>query len=378
MRIGSVIAYRIRIPFKMAFAHTLQHRRATEAVILIVKSDTGHIGVGEVLPRPYLTGETIESVSQLAIPTLVQRWLGRRLANREDVVEALREELQCSGRALATFAGWELAMLDLAGKVFSFAAGDVLGLETKPDLPPGVVIDFAVPTHRLERHCMLLRLAGRSHVKVKVGLHDDLHRLSLIQGVFGADHPLRLDANAAWTADYAIPVLRQMRRFNVLSVEQPVPARDLHGMRRVREESGMAVVADESLCSLEDAQSLTAAHAADVFNIRIGKCGGFLGSLRLVQFANEAGLRYQLGTLVGETGILSRAAEIFGRRVPGFDFLEGKHQNKTLLLEDIVEVTLPEENTPTKGLGIIMESNCLDRWAASLPTIFREPQRRLA
>jgi L-Ala-D/L-Glu epimerase / N-acetyl-D-glutamate racemase len=377
MRISSVIAYRIRIPFKTVFAHTLQRRRATEAVVLIVKSEAGQIGVGEVLPRPYLTGETIESVLQTGIPALVQRWLGRRFSGRDEVVLALEEELSLSGRSLAALAGWELALLDLAGKTLSFAAGDVVGPETEPELQAGVVIDFAVPTHRLERHCMLLRLAGRRHVKVKVGLHDDLHRLTLVRGVFGADLPLRLDANAAWTADYAVEALRQMRRLNISSIEQPVRARDLEGMRRVREETGIPVVADESLCSFDDGQALIAAHAADIFNIRIGKNGGFLGSFRLVQLARKHGLGCQLGTLVGETGILSRAAEIFSRRVSGFDFLEGKGQNKSLLLEDIVELPA-EQKALAKGLGIMIESKYLDQWADSPPVVFKEEQRRLA
>ena len=373
MRISSVIAYHIRIPFTSVFAHTLQRRRATEAVILIVKSEAGHIGVGEVLPRPYLTGETVESTLGQEIPALVQRWLGRRFTGRDDLLPALRQELDLSGRALATLAGWESATLDLAGKAFAFAVGDVLGPETEPELPPGVVIDFAVATHSLEKHCMLLRLAGKRHVKVKVGLHDDLHRLTLVQGIFGPEHPLRLDANAAWSAGYAVEVLRTMRRLNIRSIEQPVPARDLEGMRRVREETGIAVVADESLCTLEDAQTLIAARAADVFNIRIGKCGGLLGSRRLVQLAKENGLSSQLGALVGETGILSRAAEIFSRRVPGFEFLEGKRQNKSLLLEDIVELA-PEQEASSKGLGVIIRN--LDQWVVSPPVIFKEEQQR--
>jgi L-Ala-D/L-Glu epimerase / N-acetyl-D-glutamate racemase len=377
MRISSVIAYQIRIPFKQVVAHSLQRRRATEAVILIIRSDSGHIGVGEVLPRPYLTGETIESVLQREIPELVERWLGRRFAGREDVVQALREELPLSGRALAAFAGWELGMLDLAGKAFSFAAGEVLGPETEPQLDPGLVIDFAVPTHGLEKHCQLLHLAGRRHVKVKVGLHDDLHRLTLVQDVLGADLALRLDANAAWTADYAISTLRQMCRLNIRSIEQPVPARDLEGMRRVREETGIAVVADESLCSLEDAHAVIAARAADAFHISLGKCGGLLGSLQLAHLAGENGLRCELGTLVGETGILSQAAEIFSRRVPGFDFLEGARQNKDLLLEDIVE-TGPQESAPATGLGVLIGSRYLDQWAVSPPTVFRQEQRKLA
>jgi len=373
MRVSSVTAHRVRIPFKAVFAHAMHSRRVAETIVLVIESESGHIGVGEVLPRSYLTGETLESASQKEIPALVRRWFGRSFEGCSEVVDALREELRFTGRALATLAGWELAVLDMAGKAFGFAAGDVMGPAAGRDLEPGVVIDFGVPTHGLEKHCMLLRLAGRRHVKVKVGLDDDLHRLTVVQDVLGVDHALRLDANGVWTADYAIEMLKQMRRFNIRSIEQPVPQRDLAGMRRVREESGVPVVADESLCTLHDGQRLMAAHAADIFNIRIAKCGGFLACLRLVKLANEAGLGCQLGTLVGETGILSRAAEIFGRRVEGFEFLEGKGQNKLLLVEDIVE---PVPGAPREGLGVAITSNSLDHWAVCTPTVFKAPQRR--
>src|ERR1700730_7047957 len=116
MRISSVTAYCVRIPFKGVFAHALQCRRVTETIVLVIESDSGHIGVGEILPRPYLTGETLESVSRKEVPAIVQRWLGRTFEDRDDVVEALREELQLAGRALATLAGWEMAVVDVAGK----------------------------------------------------------------------------------------------------------------------------------------------------------------------------------------------------------------------------------------------------------------------
>src|SRR5439155_22807693 len=119
--------------------------------------DAGHVGVGEILPRPYLTGETIESVLANDLPALASRWLGRQFEGRDAVVEALRQEVQSGEGALATFAGWELAVLDLAGKAFAFAAGDVLGPILGPELPPGVVIDFSVATPALQKHCMLLR-----------------------------------------------------------------------------------------------------------------------------------------------------------------------------------------------------------------------------
>lgn len=373
MRIRSVSAYHIRIPFKATFSHALQSRGCTESIVIVVESECGLRGVGEVLPRPYLTGERIEDVWRTHLPALIARWMGRVLACREQTVAALRDEMRIAGRVLATLAGWELAVLDLAGQAFGFPAGDVLGPATGRDLEPGVVLDFAVPTASIEKRCILLRISGLRHIKVKVGCNDDLHRIEIVRGILG-DVPLRLDANAAWTADHAIGMLRRMERFHVHSIEQPVPADDLYGMRRVRDETGVAVVADESVCSLDDARRTVSAGAADALNIRIGKCGGLLACQQLVSFARENGLSCHLGTLVGETGILSQAAEVFGRRMQEFEFLEGKRQNRTLLVEDIVDVPAPAGIRDREGLGLTIVQDRLRRWAVSQPAIFGTPQ----
>jgi hypothetical protein len=91
--------------------------------------------------------------------------------------------------------------------------------------------------------------------------------------------------------------------------------------------------------------------------------------LRLVNFARNAGLRSELGTLVGETGILSSAAEIFGRRVEGFEFLEGKGQSRKLLTGDIVERTSHLNGTCHWGLGVRLNTD-LARISVSPPLFF--------
>jgi L-alanine-DL-glutamate epimerase-like enolase superfamily enzyme len=205
----------------------------------------------------------------------------------------------------------------------------------------------------LPRYCAVLLLRGKRLIKVKVGRADDLERLTIIADA--ARGPLRLDANGAWaSAEDAVRALRAMAAIPIASIEQPLPPADLEGARRIREETGLAVMADESLCTLADAERLIEARAADVFNIRIGKCGGVLGALRLVERARASGLGCQLGTLVGETGLLTRAAEIFGRFVPGFDCLDGKRQNESLLQQDILDPPSEAWTAPalTPGLGV--------------------------
>lgn len=357
MRIGSVRIYRLRIPFRSSFVHALKFRSETDTLVLRLTSSDGITGLGEILPRPYLTGETVESVLAM-IPALVSRWLSRTFEDQEDVLAALHGERQAAGRMLATLAGWELAVIDLAGRTFGFEAGAVLGPVLNPGLESGAVIDFGIPTDALHKYCILLRLRGERHLKLKVGHDhaDDIRRLSIVSSVFGPECPLRIDANGVWTAREAIRALANMRSFNLRSVEQPVQASDLEGMRTVREETNLPVMADESLCSLEDAERLIEERAADILNIRIAKCGGLLACHELVKLAKSAGLQCHLGTLVGETGILMRAAGVFGQRVEGFECLEGKYQNRTLLKWDIVEE--PEHDSGSRlGLGIDLAMN---------------------
>lgn len=371
MRISDVSIYRISIPFRRPLGHALYWRDKADAIILSISSDSGQKGWGEILPRPYVGGGTLHAVLSYELPDLVRSWRGRRFGSVEEIVAVLREDIPRASRSLATQAGWELAMLDLAGKVFGFGVGDVLGGTIGPELEPGVVIGFDVSTEMLEKHCLLLRLTGRRHIKVKVGREDDLRRLQIVNSVFGAEIPIRLDANGAWSEHEAVVQVQRMRRWNVCSVEQPVKAHDLNAMRRVREKTGVLVVADESLCTLQDACSIVQARAADVFNIRLAKCGGFLTSHALVELARDAGLACQLGTLVGETGILSRAAEVFGERVAGFHFLEGKLQNRHLLVQDILQEPAVRGKY---GLGITIAEERLCAWAAPAQKAFEGVQ----
>jgi L-alanine-DL-glutamate epimerase-like enolase superfamily enzyme len=368
MQIEAVELHLLRIPFKQAFGHAITQRTAAETVIVLVRSAAGTVGVGEIVPRSYLTGETIDSVLGQSGPARARRCQGRSLSSKDEVVTWLRAELADAGRELATLGGFELAVLDLAGQELGFPAGDAIGGARGPALPPGVVIGFDVKTPDLKKHCMMLRMTGRRHVKVKVGRPDDLERLDIIARGLGADTPLRLDANAAWSADEAVARLGEMRgRFAIESVEQPVAAADLAGMRRVRRETGIKVMADEALCTLADGHRLIDAEAVDVFNVRVGKCGGLLGSLRLCELAKSAGLGLHLGALVGETAVLSRAAEIFGRAVPGFACLEGKGQNRFLLQGDIADLVEGEDNAAAPGLGITLRPDWLARYEDSPP-----------
>ncbi|HET6324922.1 MAG TPA: enolase C-terminal domain-like protein, partial [Planctomycetaceae bacterium] len=154
-----------------------------------------------------------------------------------------------------------------------------------------------------------------------------------------------------------------------------VPHGEVEGLAAIRPRLGVPVMLDESLCSQSDATRAIEHGTCDLFNIRLSKCGGFIPSLRIAAIAKQAGLGYQLGCQVGETGILSAAGRHFATSVGGIRFLEGSF-DRLLVAERLTTEDLtfgwggwaPALSGP--GLGITIDRAGLER-----VTVARENRR---
>ena len=106
-------------------------------------------------------------------------------------------------------------------------------------------------------------------------------------------------------------------------MEQPLPAGCFEGLRQLREEYGLNLVADESLVTLEDAERLIQNGAYNIFNIKVSKCGGLLRAMKIAKLAARHGIECQVGTHVGESKILGIAGRRLARSLPNFDCYGG-------------------------------------------------------
>ncbi|MEF8725835.1 MAG: enolase C-terminal domain-like protein [Candidatus Bipolaricaulota bacterium] len=118
---------------------------------------------------------------------------------------------------------------------------------------------------------------GFNVLKIKLGenVDLDLERLEEINGAVGDRIKLRIDANQGWSRTEALLFMSQLDRENVQFVEQPIAADDLEGMRYLRDNAGVPILADESVHGPESALGLIRRGAADFLNIKLSKCGGF-------------------------------------------------------------------------------------------------------
>jgi muconate cycloisomerase len=212
------------------------------------------------------------------------------------------------------------------------------------------------------------RYYGFNQAKIKVGVAgvDDTATLRRARRLLGRKFDLRIDANEAWTCRNLETHLRPLLPVGISSVEQPVPHAEVDGLAPLRRRVGVSLMLDESLCSISDARTAVERGTCDLFNIRLSKCGGFIPSLRIAAIAHQAGLGYQLGCQVGETGILSAAGRHFATSVAGVRYLEGSFDRflvaERLTVDDITFGKggwAPALRGP--GLGVQIDRNSLDR-----------------
>jgi len=197
----------------------------------------------------------------------------------------------------------------------------------------------AGPIEKAVEHASQMKLVGLRQIKLKVGYPDDAARAQAVREVLGQEASLRVDANGAWTFDQAVATLTALAPNRIDAVEQPLPRGEVDELVRLRAASPIPIMADESLITLNDARSLAAARAVDFFNIRISKCGGLHRSLAISQIANDAGIRIQIGSLVGETAILSAAGRHLAAALADVAFVEGSY-GTLLLAEDLSSQSL--------------------------------------
>jgi muconate cycloisomerase len=376
-RIEAMTIYQLRIPFHRAFRHALQRREESDAVIVKITDQDGRAGYGESLPRSYVTGETTESMIAWIGGELAPRLFAQPLAPGWETLEYLQavmpewtKSAEAGGRIAwnAAFCAVELAILDWSLRADHCALADLLP-PARYEVVYSGVISADAPKDAAALAKRMARLGIRD-IKVKVGTRGDGARLEAVRQAAGDQVELRADANGAWRADQAIEQLQRLARFNLRCVEQPVAASDLTGMKRVREQSGVPLMADESLVTLDQARRLIQLGACDYFNVRLSKCGGVSGSLAIARLAAEAGIKIQVGAQVGETGILSAAGRTFAAHLPALDWAEGSF-GTWLLAEDVTFENVAfgaggrAPLLKTRGLSVTVREDVLERLATA-------------
>jgi len=380
MRISEIRVIHARIPLKKRVQHASHSRFENDTLLICCRMDDGSCGWGEGLPRHYVTGETIQTAWQ-HLQDFDFRSLGQKFDDlitlqqlaAEIAFPRPQETRACFGHAARC--ALELSILDAGCRSLQIPLSTFIQnlpatqeLKQNADVVYYSAVLTAASRWKTRLRSWLYRYYGFRQCKVKVGVPgtDDLRLLMLIHNILGSRVGLRIDVNEAWPPQDVTRQLQNLSSVPLQSVEQPVPHAHVGVLKKLRPEISIPIMLDESLCSLEDADRAIGEELCDAFNLRLSKCGGILTTIELARQARQAGLTFQLGCQVGETGILSAAGRHFATSIHGLTAVEGSFDR--LLVEEPLtreDLTFQREGQgsrlPGNGLGITIDDTAVQR-----------------
>ena len=283
---------KLTTPFRISRA--VQH---TSPNVIVQINHNGYTGYGEAAPDEYY-GESQETV--LACITMFAGNLGDDPFAIEDVMNRLEKIIR---RNPAARAAADMALYDLVGKMLGVPLYKLLGLNAAHTPNTSFTLGIDSPSEMAKK-----ALAARDYpiLKIKVGTKHDLDTLKAIREVSSAT--IRVDANTAWTPKEAIRMIHALAPYNIEFVEQPISPYDLAGLKLIRENVPLPIIADESCVTVEDIPRI--AECVDGINIKLMKCGGVRHALKMIHVARAHNLRIMIGCMIESSLAITAAAHL--------------------------------------------------------------------
>ncbi|MEU1840402.1 mandelate racemase/muconate lactonizing enzyme family protein [Micromonospora chersina] len=267
----------------------------TPSIRVLVKVSAGGVtGWGEATPIPAWTYETAESIVTTVDRYLAPAILGRPAWDLDGVTTAFDRAINRGftiGAPLAKCAV-DVALHDLLGRALGVSVGVLWGQRRRETIQLGWIVSGQTAAEVADAVAEGSAL-GYEAFKVKVGLHSEAEDAAVVRAVREAapDAALWVDANQAYTVDGALRMARRLADLDVTAFEQPLPANDVAGQRRLRETSPIPVALDESLRHPSDLATFVKLNAVDVAIAKVQRSGGLTLSRRLCALAEDAGVR---------------------------------------------------------------------------------------
>ena len=349
MKIKKVEIFSFDVPLVEPFRISIGTMYAANDVLVRITTDSGLYGIGEACPFPPITGETQDS-NIAAARAIREILLDKDPLNIEGLIDGIGNIVHANPSAVAAF---DMALYDLLGKVAGLPLYKLLGgyrSSFETDLTTGLNTPEKMAASVKESLAL-----GYRQIKIKVGEDPDLdlRRVQAVRQAIGPEVKLRIDANQGWSVSQAISALKRMEPYQVEFCEQPVKDSDIYGLRQVRTQSPVPIMADESLFGPADAIKLIKEEACDYFNIKLMKAGGILNSLKIAHVAAAANIKCMVGCML-ETrlGLTAAAHLVASQKNIVFADLDGNSEHKVDPIIDGIRVDRGTIYLPEKpGLG---------------------------
>ncbi len=309
MHLDHVELRRVTLPLVTPFRTAHGTSDVRDALLVRVVTVDGIEGWGEcvAMAEPTYTAEWVDGAHEVTrrflLPLLHHHDLGA--ADVAPLLHAVK------GHPMAK-AGIEAAVLDAELRAAGVSLATHLGA-VRDRVPSGVAVGIAADVDALLATVDALVAQGYLRVKLKIGPGWDVEPVRAVRSTW-PELRLQVDANSAYTpAD--TDHLRALDAFGLLLIEQPFAEDDLDGHAGLAAAIETPVCLDESITSARTAREAIERGACEVVNLKPGRVGGILESLRIHELCLDFGVPIWIGGML-ETGV-GRAVNTVLAALPG-------------------------------------------------------------
>ncbi|MGZ5245392.1 MAG: mandelate racemase/muconate lactonizing enzyme family protein [Bacteroidia bacterium] len=359
MLIQQIEIYQLKIKLTEPFVISLGKLDFAENIVIVIRTNEGITGFGECSPFKTIHGESMETCF------IVAQYLAKILIGKDPLqiadCKAFLDKVIYGNASIKS--AFDIALYDIAAQQAELPLYKFLGGENHKT----ILTDYTISIGDVEKmvpDAIKIKQKGFRIIKVKLGesKEKDIERIRQIREAIGDEIPLRIDANQGWETDEAIEILSALEPYNIQHCEEPIARWNYMELPKIRKQSPIPIMADESCCDHHDAKRLIDLEACDLFNIKLGKSSGIYNALKITQLCEKANIKLQFGGfLESRLGFTASAhLALTSKNITYYDF-----DTPLMFAEDPVsggityskngEITLPE----TIGLGAKIDEACL-------------------
>jgi O-succinylbenzoate synthase len=366
MKLQAVELRRIAMPLVRPFRTSFGVQTSRDVLLVHVVSDESE-GWGEcvALAAPVYSSEYVDGTHSVLRDYLVPRLLAQPAVTARSVAPTLADVL---GHRMAK-AALETAVLDAELRAHGMSFGTYIGA-VRTEVECGVSVGIAESIDLLLEEVGEYVEAGYRRIKLKIEPGSDIDPVRAVRETFGADLPLQVDANTAYDASTS-PRLEALDEFGLLLIEQPFAEDDLHQHAVLARRMRTPICLDESIVSARAAADAVRLGACSIINVKAGRMGGYLESVRVHDVCDALGVPVWCGGML-ETGI-GRAANVALAALPNFRLPGDTSASDRYYAEDITEPFVLQDGmlpVPTSpGMGVEPRLDLLESLTQSIETL---------